>query len=62
MIMFVLEFRDPTYGNKRIVGMYCTGTEVEHAREEAEGWMTDEQHDRGCFYSITEYEVGKLYL
>ena len=61
MTVYVLQMIDPTYGQIRTIGIFDSELESEHAREEAELRMTPAQVDRGCFYRITSYEIGKMY-
>lgn len=59
--VYVLQIIDPTYAFVRIVGIFESEWKAEIARDGAETRLTDEQYDRGCFYRITTYELGKLY-
>ena len=59
--VYTLTLVDPTFNEEMIVGIFEAEGLAEMARKEAESEMTDQGKDRGVFYRITAYQVGKLY-
>jgi len=59
--VYTLTLVDPTYKHEMIVGIFEAESLAEMARKEAKSEMSEQALDRGVFYRITAYQVGKLY-
>ena len=58
---YTLTLIDPTYNEELVVGIFEAEGLAEMSRKEAELKMTEQMIDRGVFFRITAYQVGKLY-
>ena len=59
--VYTLTLVDPTFKHEMIVGIFEAEGLAEMARKEANSEMSDSAKDRGVFYRITAYQIGKLY-
>jgi hypothetical protein len=59
--VYTLTLVDPTYTHEMIVGIFEAEGLAEMARHEAIIKMSEQASDRGVFYRITAYQIGKLY-
>ena len=59
--VYTLTLVDPTYNEEIVVGVFEANGLAEMARHEAIIKMSEQASDRGVFYRITAYQIGKLY-
>jgi len=59
--VYTLTLVDPTFKHEIIVGIFEAEGLAEMARHEAIIKMSEQASDRGVFYRITAYQIGKLY-
>ena len=59
--VYTLTAIDPTYNEELVVGVFEANGLAEMARKDAESKMSDAAKDRGVFFRITAYQMGKLY-
>jgi hypothetical protein len=52
---------DPTYSTDFVLGIFMTMEAAETARKEAAARLDVVSAARGVYYSITGYQMGKLY-
>ena len=53
---------DPTYSTDLVLGIFMTMEAAETARKEAtDHHVVTAARDRGVYYSITGYQIGKVY-
>lgn len=59
--VYTLTLANPTYDQRSIVGIFEAQGLAEMAKKQAEAKMTDRDRDQGVYFSISPYELGKLY-
>jgi hypothetical protein len=59
--VYVIEYVDPTYSFRKTVAIFDNETYAEIKRDQLEAIKEQEEQDRGQYYRITAYELGKVY-
>ena len=59
--VYTLILVDPTFKHEMIVGIFEAEGLAEMARHEAIIKMSEQASDRGVFFRVTAYQMGKLY-
>lgn len=59
--VYTLTLVDPTYNEETVVGIFEAKGLAEIARHEAIITMSEQASDRGVFFRVTAYQMGKLY-
>lgn len=59
--VYVITREDPTDHSSQVVGIFPTETIAEITRNRLTFVLPEEDYDRGIFYRITAYQLGKLY-
>lgn len=59
--VYTLTLVDPTYNEEIVVGIFEAESLAEMARHEAIIKMSEQASDRGVFFRVTAYQMGKLY-
>ena len=59
--VYTLTLVDPTLNEEIVVGIFEAEGLAEMARHEAIIKMSEQVSDRGVFFRVTAYQMGKLY-